>query len=106
VFEKTKAAAVGLGERRKPKPQGRSGFLRVDTVHQGDRDGEKGVYHVNLVDEVLQWEHLATVRAISERCLVPVLELIKSCPFKVSGFRFLSPVNFEKTCNEEHQAAA
>ncbi len=45
------------------------------------------MYHVNLVDEVLQWEHVATVRAISERCLVPVLEeLIKSCPFKVLGF--------------------
>ena len=87
VFEKTKAASVRIGERRKPKPQGRPGFLRVDTVHQGDRDGEKGVYHVNLVDEVLQWEHVATVRAISERCLVPVLEeLIKSCPFKVLGF--------------------
>ena len=87
VFEKTKAAAVRIGERRKPQPKGRPGFLRVDTVHQGDRDGEKGVYHVNLVDEVLQWEHVATVRAVSERCLVPVLEeLIKSCPFKVLGF--------------------
>ena len=87
TFRKTRATAVSIGERRKPSPQGRPGFLRVDTVHQGDQDGEKGVYHVNLVDEVLQWEHVATVRAISERCLVPVLEeLIKSCPFKVLGF--------------------
>ena len=45
------------------------------------------MYHINLVDEVTQWEHVATVRSISERCLVPVLkELIKSCPFKVLGF--------------------
>ena len=87
TFQKTRARKVKIGERRKPQPLGRPGFLRVDTVHQGDRDGEKGVYHINLVDEVLQWEHVATVRAISERCLVPVLEeLIKSCPFKVLGF--------------------
>ena len=87
TFRKTRATAVSIGERRKPKPKGRPGFLRVDTVHQGDRDGEKGVYHVNLVDEVTQWEHVATVRGISQRCLVPVLEeLIKACPFKVLGF--------------------
>ena len=87
VFEKTKATTVGIGERRKPKPDGKPGFLRVDTVHQGDRDGEKGVYHINLVDEVLQWEYVGTVRAISENCLLRVLEeLIKSCPFKVLGF--------------------
>ncbi len=87
TFRETRATAVSIGERRKPRPKGRPGFLRVDTVHQGDRDGEKGVYHVNLVDEVTQWEHVATVRAISKRCLVPVLEeLIKACPFNVLGF--------------------
>ena len=87
TFKKTRTTAVGIGERRKPQPKGKPGYLRVDTVHQGDKDGEKGVYHINLVDEVLQWEHVATVRAISQRCLVPVLkELIESCPFKVLGF--------------------
>ena len=87
TFRKTRATAVRIGERRKPQPHGRPGFLRVDTVHQGDQSGEKGVYHINLVDEVTQWEHVATVRAISERCLVPVLEeLIRACPFKVLGF--------------------
>ncbi len=87
TFQKTRATAAKIGERRKPQPRGRPGFLRVDTVHQGDRDGEKGVYHVNVVDEVTQWEHVATVRAISERCLVPVLrQIIASCPFKVLGF--------------------
>ena len=73
TVRKTRATTVSIGDRRKPRPEGRPGFLRVDTVHQGERDGEKGVYHVNLVDEVTQWEHVATVRAISERCL-PVLE--------------------------------
>ena len=87
TLRKTRATAVKIGERRKPQLRGRPGFLRVDMVHQGDRDGEKGVYHINLVDDMLQWEHVATVRAISKRCLVPVPEeLIGGCPFKVLGF--------------------
>jgi hypothetical protein len=32
VFEPTKATPVSIGERRKPDPQGRRGYLRVDTV--------------------------------------------------------------------------
>jgi len=35
-----------MGERCKPEPGGKPGYLRVDTVHQGDRDGEKRVYHI------------------------------------------------------------
>ncbi len=38
----------------------------MDTVHQGDLDGEKGVYHVNIVDEVTQWEIVICVTSISE----------------------------------------
>ena len=84
---KTSARKVAIVERRKPEPRGRPGFLRVDTVDQGEKDGEKGVFHINLVDEVTQWEHVGTVRAISESCLLQVLEeLIESCPFKVLGF--------------------
>ena len=36
-----------IGERRKPQPDGQPGYIRIDTVHQGDLDGEKGVYHIN-----------------------------------------------------------
>ena len=46
---------MAIGERRKPDPQNRPGYLRVDTVHQGDREGVKGIYHINAVDEVTQW---------------------------------------------------
>ena len=42
--------AVGGGERRKPQPDGRPGFVRVDSVHQGDLDGRKAIYEINLVD--------------------------------------------------------
>lgn len=53
VCQPTRPSPVSIGERRRPDPQGRPGFLRVDTVHQGDDlDGSKGVYHINAVDEV------------------------------------------------------
>src|SRR5579862_812708 len=58
-----------IGERKKPQPHGKPGYLRVDSVHQGDRDGEKGVYYINLIDEVLQWELLVCVEGISEKYL-------------------------------------
>ena len=84
---KTRATQVSIGERRKPHPQGRPGFLRVDSVHQGDLDGRKGVYEVNLVDEVTQYEFVAAVEGISERFLVPALEaLIEAFPFEIKGF--------------------
>ena len=71
----------------KPRPEGRPGYIRVDTVHQGDWDGTKGVYHVNAVDEVTQFEGVASVERISERYLIPVLEsLIDSFPFIIKGF--------------------
>ncbi len=87
VFTRTRARVVAIGERRKPRPDGQPGWLRVDTVHQGDRDGTKGVYSVNTVDEVTQYEHIGCVPAISERFLVPVLEaLIRAYPFEIQGF--------------------
>ena len=75
-FTKTQATQVPIGERRKPNPNGKPGFLRVDTVHQGDLEHEKGVYHINIVDEVTQWEVVGAVEKISERYLVPLLEML------------------------------
>ena len=47
----------------------------------------KGVYEVNLVDEVTQYEFVAAVEGISERFLVPALEaLIEAFPFEIKGF--------------------
>ena len=54
MWEPTLPSAVAIGERRRPDPQNRPGFLRVDTVHEGDWDGAKGVYHINAVDTVTQ----------------------------------------------------
>lgn len=72
-IEKTKPVQIPIGERRKPEPKGKPGFLRVDTVHQGDLEGEKGVYHVNMVDEIVQWEVVWATGQISESCMKIVL---------------------------------
>jgi transposase InsO family protein len=68
-------------------PNNRPGYLRVDSVHQGDQDGLKGVYHINAVDCVTQYEGVATCERISESFLIPVLEaLLHSFPFVILGF--------------------
>ncbi|MGH9578483.1 MAG: hypothetical protein ACRD3R_13675, partial [Terriglobales bacterium] len=86
-FGKTKATTVKYGERRRPPPRGRPGYLRLDTVHQPERDGVKSVYHINAVDEVTQWEVLGCVAKISEHYLVPVVEaLLEQFPFGIRGF--------------------
>jgi transposase InsO family protein len=86
-FTKTKPTAVPIGERRKPYPHGQPGFLRVDTVHQGDYEGKKGVYHINLVDEVTQWEIVVAVEKISEHYLMPALaDALDQFPFLILGF--------------------
>ena len=86
-YEKTKPKASTLGVRRKPTPNGQPGYIRIDTVHQGDFDKEKGVYHINSVDEVTQFEVICTVEKISEQYLIPVLEeLLNAFPFLILGF--------------------
>ena len=87
VYEATRPVSVSIGERRKPDPQGRPGYLRVDTVHQGDRDGVKGVYHINAVDEVTQWQIVGATEQISEAWLLPILEeMLEQFPFLILGF--------------------
>ena len=86
-FTKTRPVTNPIGIRRAPRPEGRPGFIRIDSVHQGDLDGTKGVYHVNAVDIVTQWEVVATCERISEAYLLPVLaELIEQFPFQILGF--------------------
>ena len=83
----TQARQVGIAERRKPDPRGRPGYLRVDTVHQGNHDGQAGLYHINSVDTVTQWQVVGCVETISERHLIPVLEaMLHQFPFVILGF--------------------
>jgi transposase InsO family protein len=86
-YQKTRPVRVSIGERRRPDPQGRPGYLRIDTVHQGDLDGTKGVYHINAVDEVTQWQVVGATAQISEAWLIPVLEaMLRQFPFRIVGF--------------------
>jgi hypothetical protein len=87
LWSKTRPLSVPIGSRRAPAPNNRPGFLRVDSVHQGDRDGLKGIYHINAVDCVTQFEAVGTCERLSEAYLIPVLEeLLRSFPFIIRGF--------------------
>jgi len=100
TFKHTQAVQRNIGERVKPEPNGKPGYLRVDTVHQGDLASEltgnsgsygqkyiKGVYHINSVDDVTQCEIVAAVETISEAYLEPILKLIiEQYPFTIVEF--------------------
>lgn len=86
-FTKTQSRQIPIGERRRPQPEGKPGYIRIDTVHQGDQDKLKGVYHINAVDEVTQFEIVCSVEKISEHYLMPALEqMLDSFPFSILGF--------------------
>ena len=88
VLTKTQPSkARMIGVRKAPAPEGRPGFIRIDSVHQGDLDGVKGLYHINAVDCVTQWQIVASVQAISEAHLLSVIEqMLAQFPFEILGF--------------------
>src|SRR3989338_936426 len=87
IFSKTRPTKAPIGERRKPEPNGQPGYLCVDTVHQGDKLGEKGVYHINIVDMATQYEFIGAVEAISEMYMEKMLiELLEKFPFAIIEF--------------------
>lgn len=87
TIQKTNSTKVLIGQRMKPRNDGKPGFLRVDTVHQGDMEKKKGVYHINIVDEITQWEIVGCVERISEEYLAPLLrDLISQFPFVIYNF--------------------
>ncbi|MGB4858304.1 MAG: DDE-type integrase/transposase/recombinase [Dokdonella sp.] len=86
-YESTRSRTIAIGERRRPQPDGQPGYLRVDSVHQGDFDGIKGLYVINLVDAVTQFEVVMAVERISEHFLIPALrEAMAVFPFVLRGF--------------------
>jgi transposase InsO family protein len=94
-YQPTRPTVIPIGERRKPQPQGSPGYLRIDTVHQGDQDGRKGIYHINAVDQVTQWEIVAATPQISELWLIPLLEtMLQQFPFVIRGFHSDNGIEF------------
>jgi transposase InsO family protein len=86
-IEPTRSTSIAIAERRCPRPDGEPGYLRVDSVHQGDFDGIKGIYLINLVDAVTQYEIVCSVERIAEVFLIPVLEhALGTFPFLIRGF--------------------
>jgi hypothetical protein len=86
-WDKTRPTPVAIGIRKAPQPEGRPGFIRIDSVHQGHQDGLKGLYHINAVDCVTQWQLVATCEKLSEAYLLPVIEaLLATFPFRIEGF--------------------
>jgi transposase InsO family protein len=86
-LEPTRSRSIAIGERRRPQPNGAPGYLRVDSVHQGDWDGIKGLYVINLVDAVTQFEVVVAVERISEHFLIPALrQALDAFPFVIRGF--------------------
>lgn len=86
-FDHTRPTGVSIAERKRPEPNGKPGYIRIDTVHQGDWDGNKGVYHINAVDTVTQLQIVGCVEKISEQYLLPVLEaILHQFPFRIVSF--------------------
>ncbi|SFN00587.1 hypothetical protein [Nitrosomonas communis] len=86
-WTKTRLTSVPIGQRRAPQPDGVPGYIRIDSVHQGDQDGMKGVDHINAVDCVTQFQLVATCERISEAYLLPVIQqLLDQFPFTILGF--------------------
>lgn len=87
TLTKTRSTTLKIGVRRAPRPEGQPGYIRIDSVHQGDLDGIKGLYYINAVDCVTQWELVASCERISEAFLLPVLkQLLDGFPFVLHGF--------------------
>jgi hypothetical protein len=83
----TRTTANAIGTRKAPAPAGRCGFIRIDSVHQGDQDGAKGVYHINTVDCVTQWQVVGSCERISEAYLLPLIhQMFAQFPFRILGF--------------------
>ena len=87
TLTKTRPKAVSIGQRRKPYPNNQPGYIRIDSVHQGDQDKRKGIYHINAVDEVTQYQIVVTLERITEAFMKPALpQILAAFPVKIQGF--------------------
>lgn len=77
----TKARQIPIGLTQPPENFGRPGSIRIDSVSQKD------VYHINSVDEIVQWEVAFCVPQLSEACMLPALtEIFDQYPFHIFNF--------------------
>lgn len=77
----TKARQIPIGLTQKPENFGHPGSIRIDSVSQKD------VYHINSVDEIVQWEVAFCVPQLSEACMLPALtQIFNQYPFVIFNF--------------------
>lgn len=77
----TKARQIPIGMTQAPQNYGKPGSIRIDSVSQKD------VYHINSVDEIVQWEIVFCVPQLSERFMIPALEeIFEQYPFIIFNF--------------------
>jgi transposase InsO family protein len=80
-----RSAAIAI--RRAPTPDNRPGFIRIDSVHQGDFRGRWSIYHINAVDCVTQWQVVATVPSLKREHMLPALRaMLAQFSFEILGF--------------------
>jgi len=71
---KTQPKKATISVRRQPLPNQQPGYIRIDSVHQGDQDKHKGIYHINADDEVTQFQVIVTLARINEEHMLPALK--------------------------------
>jgi transposase InsO family protein len=77
---------LAIGIRRKPCPNDQPGYIRIDSAHQGDQDKRQGIYHINAVDAITQFQVIVTVERISEAFMLPAIQQILAVvPFEIQG---------------------
>src|SRR6266478_1210568 len=87
-FDKIKQVSVAKETHQNPQSDREPGHLRIDVVYQGSQDQNKGLYHINVIDEVTRFEVVYSIEKISENYLIPVLEIImETFPFNIKKFR-------------------
>ncbi len=87
-------ASAARWRKHAPKARLLAFDIRINSVHQGDQDKRKGIYHINAVDQVTQFEVIVTVKRISERYMLLALQhmlpalqqLLDTFPFSIQGF--------------------
>ncbi len=85
TLTKTRPKAASIGQRRKSCPNDQPGYIRIDSVHQDDQDKRKGIYHVNAVYEVAQFQIIVTLERISEEYILPAFkQILDAFPFKLN----------------------
>ena len=118
-WDKTRPVVSTIGLQAAPRHDGRSGFVRIESVHQSDLDRVKWMYYINAVDCVTQWELVACTERIGEAFLLPVNKaMLTAFPFRLLRFhsdndseyinhataKLLEKLRFEQTKSRPRQS--